>query len=150
MAKTELQEKWLMLRSLGLSYDKIYKKLGVSKQTQIRWNKKFSENVEALRNEELQATVEKLSLTKRARVVRFSSTIELIEDELSRRRVSELTTGALMRFYLQNLVALKNELEPIEIKAEVSTSMDRYLEILQQVVIRDDQNETENLPQEKL
>ena len=46
--KTPTQTKFILLRSDGLSFDKIAKELKVSKVTLIQWSKLFEDNIKEL------------------------------------------------------------------------------------------------------
>jgi len=137
MSKRDLHNKWMELRASGLSYDKISARLGVSKQTQIKWTRKYAQELERMKAEEHSAMIERLALTKKMRLAAMSALLDDIELELSKRDVAELPTPALIRLKLQTLSQVRSEVDPLEVHATVDSSMTRWFEIVSKCVKSD-------------
>ena len=87
MAKTELQNVWIALRTSGLSYRKIAERIGVSQQTQVKWAKKLKDKIQLVKEKELEFLSEQLRLVKKHRIVRLSGLLEKLEGELEKRDI---------------------------------------------------------------
>lgn len=126
-----------------MSYEKIAVRIGVSKQTQVRWARLYADELDRMKSEEQSAMVERLALTKKARLTVISELLDSLSLELEKRSFSELTTSALIRHLLQGLSQARSELDPIEIRASVESPLTRWMDIIKVCAIPEvDQNVT--------
>ena len=81
--KVEKQAKFIELRAKGNSYDSIVKKLGVSKNTILRWSKEFEPEIEDA------IIFEKDTLLERDKLTELHL-LEMYDEELKRIRADLL------------------------------------------------------------
>jgi len=134
MAKTELHNVWIALRASGLSYRKIARRIGVSRQTQAKWAIKFKDQIQAVKENEFESIKEQLRLVKKHRVVRLSGLLEKLENELEERDISDMPAPSLARIYISLLKAIRDEVEvDLSSKNTIDESLLPYLKIISQV-----------------
>jgi predicted transcriptional regulator len=110
----EVKEKFIELRAVGYSYDKISKELGVSKQALIDWARDFQDEIINRKSLELEALYDKFYLLKEHRIKTFGELLSKIKDEIHKRDFSEIPTDKLMDLLLKYDIQVKEELtEPI-------------------------------------
>lgn len=114
MQSLEVKEKFIELRAVGYSYDKISKELGVSKQALIDWARDFQDEIINRKSLELEALYDKFYLLKEHRIKTFGELLSKIKDEIHKRDFSEIPTDKLMDLLLKYDIQVKEELtEPI-------------------------------------
>jgi transposase len=96
MKPDETKEQFIELRAKGLSFDNIAKELGVSKQTLINWSKELSLEVSNIKAIQLEALQEKYYILKEKRIELFGEKLKAINDELSKRDLSDIPTERLL------------------------------------------------------
>ncbi|MHC4278182.1 MAG: transposase, partial [Planctomycetota bacterium] len=96
MKPDETKEQFIELRAKGLSFDKIAKELGVSKQALINWSKELSLEVSNIKAIQLEALQEKYYVLKEKRIELFGEKLKAINDELSKRDLSDIPTERLL------------------------------------------------------
>jgi predicted transcriptional regulator len=110
----EVKEKFIELRAVGYSYDKISKELGVSKQALIDWARDLQDEIINRKSLELEALYDKFYLLKEHRIKTFGELLSKIKDEIHKRDFSEIPTDKLMDLLLKYDIQVKEELtEPI-------------------------------------
>lgn len=92
MENSKKEEEFKLLRSEGLSFDKISAQLGVSKPTLIKWSRKYSVEISNLNCLALDELREEYYRTRKDRIHRIASSISKIEEELERRDFSDVPT----------------------------------------------------------
>lgn len=107
--KEELKQEFIELRAKGVSYDKITKKLKVSKGTLTEWNKELSVEITRLKAVELDTLYETYYLTKEARIRRIGGILRSLETEAEKRDLSEVRTDKLLELILKYRETLKDE-----------------------------------------
>lgn len=75
MRKIELLDQFIELRALGYPYDDIVKKLGVSKVTLLRWNKKHYDSIDAAKKEMVLAAAKKISFRNSNMLSKFAELV---------------------------------------------------------------------------
>lgn len=123
METNEKKEKFIQLRGKGYSFDKIAKKLQMSKQTLINWNKELEEEISNFKAMELELLYEKYYLTREQRLQTFGQMLSRLKDEIDIRNLSEIPTDKLLDLFLKYNEKVKEEL--IEPKFLDSTEMER-------------------------
>jgi len=121
METNEKKEKFIQLRAKGYSFDKIAKKLQMSKQTLIDWNKELEEEISNFKAMELELLYEKYYLTREQRLQTFGQMLSRIKDEIDIRNISEIPTDKLLELFLKYNDKVKEEL--IEPKFQDSNEM---------------------------
>jgi len=123
METNEKKEKFIQLRAKGYSFDKIAKKLQMSKQTLIDWNKELEEEISNFKAMELELLYEKYYLTREQRLQTFGQMLSRLKDEIDIRDLSEIPTEKLLDLFLKYNEKVKEEL--IEPKFQDSNEMEQ-------------------------
>ena len=110
METNEKKEKFIQLRAKGYSFDKIAKKLQMSKQTLIDWNKELEEEISNFKAMELELLYEKYYLTREQRLQTFGQMLSRLKDEIDIRDLSEIPTEKLLDLFLKYNEKVKEEL----------------------------------------
>ena len=97
------------LRAQGKSLATIADTVGVRRQTVANWLKQYQEEVENLRQIELDALREACWMTTQARIERLSARLEHITAELDKRDFSEVPTAKLAELELKTRAELARE-----------------------------------------
>jgi len=101
MAKKEQYlEEFIELRIKGWSYDKIAKKLSVSKPTLIRWNtdQEVKRTIDIGKITRLESLVKKYDLHLEATIEKNAIILIKIREELNKRDFSSISTEKLLKF----------------------------------------------------
>ena len=113
METTELKERFIELRAMGWSFDKIAKELGKAKQTLIDWSKELQNEIANLKAIELEALYEKYYLHKETRLQTFGELLTKIKKEIEGRDLSDVPTDKLLELLLKyNSLAKEETVEP--------------------------------------
>jgi transposase len=96
MESTKTKQKFIQLRAENLSFEKIAKKLGVSKQTLINWSREFKEEIDNLKTVEIEALLEQYNLHKEGRLKAQALIYTKLKEEVENRDFSTLTTDKLI------------------------------------------------------
>lgn len=91
------EQQFITMRADGISYDTISKELGVAKATLIKWNKKYSNEINNLNFVALQALIDEISKSKRERVEILVNRINGINEALSNIDYSALSVKELIQ-----------------------------------------------------
>ena len=134
MAKTELHDVWIALRACGLSYRKIARRIGVSRQTQVKWAKKFGDQLQSIKKNELEFIKEQLRLARKNRLERLSGLLDKLEDDLEEQDIAQMPMASKMRIYISLLKTIRDEAE-VDLSNEnaIDGSLLPYLEIVSKV-----------------
>jgi len=86
MAKNlDIKERFIKLRANGESYDKIAKKLSISRNTAIEWGKKFSKEIANMKSIRLEGLIEQYALSVEEKVKLWGSISNRIYETLEER-----------------------------------------------------------------
>jgi transposase len=107
--RQELKTQFIELRAKGLSYQKISRRLKVSKSTLANWSAELEGEIASLRAMELEALYERHYLTKEARIKLLGDQVRAIQEELKTRSLDQVSTEKLLEMELKMLQALKEE-----------------------------------------
>jgi transposase-like protein len=139
MKDHETKKRFIELRAQGKTYKAIAKTLGVSEQTLVNWNRKFSDQIAGLKAIEFGALYEEFFLLKAHRIEVLGEQLGRIREELNRRDLSDVGTGELLRLLVRLYTALRSEVEPqrlelsggVEVGAAAATK--RWEEIISEI-----------------
>jgi len=109
MTDLSKQEKFIELRSKGMSFAKISEELGVSKPTLIKWSKELEVDIRNMQAIEQEALREKYLITKEKRLEVLGDSLEKVKQELAKRDFSEIPTEKLFYLNLKLLQEVKLE-----------------------------------------
>lgn len=101
MKNQKLHDKFIELRSQGNSYHTIAEKLGVSKQTLIRWSKLYEVQISNLRVLELDALQRKYFLTKESKIEAMGKVLKSVITEIEKRDFSDVSSEKLIEIFLK-------------------------------------------------
>jgi len=114
MTDLNTKNKFIELRSKGHSFNYIAKEINKSKQTLINWSKDFEEEIANLKGIELETLFEACFVLKEQRIKLLASNLKLVEEELDKRDLKDVSTEKLIDIAMKNISMLKNEyIEPI-------------------------------------
>lgn len=100
MAKKEQHiEAFIKMRIEGKTFDEISKELNVSKQSLINWGKdeKVDETIRIARLAKYQTIIKTYELDRINKIQRFAGLSKRINEELSKRDLSEIPTDKLLK-----------------------------------------------------
>lgn len=110
MKSLKEKDNFIELRAQGLSYSKISKKLGISKQTALNWAHELRVDILNHRALELDCLREKYLLSAQAKYMILGEQIEKVRKELSGRKFSDIPTDKLFHILTKLLeLAGKNQ-----------------------------------------
>ena len=101
MKEAKVKEKFIELRSQGLSFSKISEKLDVSKNTLIDWSQNLEMEIRNAKELRIDALQEMFFLTKIAKIESFGKQLQKISDVLEERDFSELETEKLIGLFMK-------------------------------------------------
>lgn len=139
MRDYETKERFIELRAQGKTYKALAKTLGVCEQTLVNWNREFSDEIARLKAVEFGALYEKFFMLKAHRIQVFGEQLARIREEVSRRDLSSISTGELLRLLVRFYTALRSEVEPqrVELSGGVelgaAAAMKRWEEIMAEI-----------------
>jgi orotate phosphoribosyltransferase-like protein len=107
--KMELKSQFIDLRAKGLSFQKISRRLKVSKSTLANWSVELEGEIASLRAMELEALYEKYYLTKEARIKLLGEQLKDIQTELKARKLEYVSTDKLLDLELKVYQILQEE-----------------------------------------
>jgi transposase len=109
LGKEEQKSRFIHLRAKGYSYVKIAKELKVSTSTLTNWNQELQEEIAQAKAMELEALQEEYFILKEGRIRLLGEQLKAIQDEISGRDLSKVSTERLMDFQLRYFGELKTE-----------------------------------------
>jgi DNA-binding XRE family transcriptional regulator len=96
MKDIQSREKFIELRALGLSFEKIAQEIGVSKPTLIKWNRECSKEVANLMYFNSEKLIEQYKLLKIHKIETLANTLNRILDEVQKRNFENVSTKDLI------------------------------------------------------
>lgn len=121
-----IKEKFITLRAQGMSFDRLARELGKSKQTLVNWSKELEEEIANLKSMELEALNEQFFLSKQHKIRAFGEVLAKLKTEIDARDLSQVPTDKLMDLFLRYYAVL--EAERIEPKFRSSSEIDEAKE----------------------
>jgi len=113
------QQKFILLRADGISFDKIAKEVGATKATLIQWSKLFEENIQELQFHALAEIKEAYSWSKRAKYETLLKQLNKIDDAILEADLSQTNIKDLFTIK-QNLIF---QLETIEKRTSIKSNV---------------------------
>jgi transcriptional regulator with XRE-family HTH domain len=123
MKDTQTKNRFIELRSQGISYEKIATELKVSKQTLINWSKELQLEILNLRAIQLEALQEKYFLTKEKKIEFIGNIMNTLKAEADKRDLTKLSDRELFELILKFSEKLDKEAIPINFRKEVTTNL---------------------------
>lgn len=121
--KKEQKNEFLELRAKGMSYDKIARELGVSKQTLINWSKELETELINLRVIEMEALREKYLITSQTQIELLGTQLKKVREELEKRDLSEIPTLKLFDLFMKYYKLLDEESKGVSFR---TVKVNRY------------------------
>jgi transcriptional regulator with XRE-family HTH domain len=109
LGKEQQKAKFIHLRAKGLSYAKIAKELKVSKSTLTNWNQELHTEIAQAKAMELEALQEEYFILKEGRIRLLGGQLKTIQEAISGRDLSKVSTERLMDLQLRYFGELKTE-----------------------------------------
>ena len=109
LGKEEQKSKFIHLRAKGLSYARIAKELKVSTSTLCNWNQELLEEIAQTKAMELEALQEEYFMLKEGRIKLLGGQLKTIQEEISGRDLSKVSTERLMELQLKYFDELRTE-----------------------------------------
>ena len=128
MKSEKVKEKFIKLRSQGLSFDKIAAELKVSKNTLIDWSQKLELEIRNAKELQVDALQEMFFLTKIAKIEAFGKQLKKISDALSDRDFADMDTEKLIGLFLKMHSAIGAEVGELKLgkKGSLLSDIDLY------------------------
>jgi transcriptional regulator len=95
MKDIETQHRFLELRAQGKSLRTVADELAVGRQTLVRWEREYKEQIENLKAMELDALLERHRLTVQAQIERYGVELKRVTEELQKRDLADVPTPKL-------------------------------------------------------
>jgi DNA-binding XRE family transcriptional regulator len=112
------RQQFVELRAEGMSYDKIAKKLKVSKTTLIAWSREHEVDIANLQTIALEALQERYKVGQQHRLELWSEQLEMVRKELKTRGLGDIPTPKLIELLDTLSEKLKNEATQVRFKSE--------------------------------
>lgn len=109
LGKEELKSRFIHLRAKGLSYSKIAQELKVSTSTLSNWNQELLYEIAQAKAMELEALQEEYFMLKEGRIRLLGGQLKTIQEEISSRDLSKVSTEKLIELQLRYFGELKTE-----------------------------------------
>ncbi len=111
--KAEIKQDFINLRAKGHTVRFIANELKLSPQTVLNWEGEFNEEISSLKAIELESLYEQYHLTKKHRLKEISGQLQTIQEELSSRKLTDISTDRLLDLNLRYLERAEKEyIEP--------------------------------------
>lgn len=122
MKEMQCKEKFIELRSQGLSFEKISKEINVSKPTLIKWNQEYSQEISNLIFFHSEKLIEEFKLLRIHKIESLSRTLNRVLEEIFKRNFENVSTKDLISiaFSLEN--KLKESVSRIECYTGITES----------------------------
>lgn len=96
MHDSNVHQKFIELRSQGQSFGRIAQEMNVSKPTLIKWSRKFRFEIHNLRAIQREYLCDILIGTSEQRARNLGDQLKVVQQELAKRDLSELSTARLL------------------------------------------------------
>jgi hypothetical protein len=114
MKEDSIKEKFILLRGEGLSFDKIAKRIKVSKPTLIAWQKEFGDKIKEIEEMRFEEVVRKYDMIKEKRIERISKELDLVWKAYEKIDYSMLSKRELLMMFMRLNKIFKDEVDPVE------------------------------------
>ena len=110
MHTEETKNRFIELRALGLSYDKIAAETGVNKRTLMEWNREFADEIHDLRAAGRERLKEKLIGSREQWCARIVAHFDRLDREFGTRKLQYSPTESVFRMMLSARNEIMKEL----------------------------------------
>jgi orotate phosphoribosyltransferase-like protein len=124
MKDQDTVQKFIELRSKGMSFARLAEELGVAKSTLILWSQKYQHLIHNLRTIEWEEFVDRTVASKQERLQSLTEQLRRIETELAQRDLTSVSTQALQSMAEQLRRRIERECGPMLFSAGVELSRD--------------------------
>jgi len=107
--KVKKQQEFIELRAKGNSFDRIAKRISVSKGTLIDWSKQLSVDLRNRISLETDTTIEKYQLARKNQLELYGVQLAKIREELGKRDLKEVSTPKLIEMQMKLIDAINND-----------------------------------------
>ena len=119
MKSTEVQQRFITLRSQGWSFARIAEELQMSKTTLIEWSRRFQFEINNLKAIETEALQQRYLVSREEQLRALSEQLRKVETELGQRDLATVSTPRLFSL----AVALRSELQRASGSMQFSSSI---------------------------
>lgn len=119
--KADKQLKFIELRAKGNSFDRISKKLGVSKNTLIEWSRQNQKEISTLSNIERDALFEAYKMNQKHQIESLGIQLDKIKAELEKRDLSDISTEKLINIEIKLFENIEKLRTPVILHSEEET-----------------------------
>lgn len=123
---------FIRLAASGRSLRSIEGVIGVSHGTAVAWKRKYAGRICDMCSGDMEIVLEAWAEAKNQRIAKLAEQIARVEDEVLKRDLSEIATGALMRLGIRYREQLRLEVNPVEVSVAMDSTTTNYLAILKQ------------------
>lgn len=116
--KADKQLKFIELRAKGNSFDRISKKLGVSKNTLIEWSRQNQKEISTLSNIERDALFEAYKMNQKHQIKSLGIQLDKIKAELEKRDLSDVSTEKLINLEIRLFENIEKLRTPVILHSE--------------------------------
>ena len=132
MKDTQTKRAFIKARAEGKSYSTITKELGIAKATCASWEKSLKEDIDALKQAQLEELYTTYNMAREARIKALGDTLQRIDTALATKALEDLPADKLLYLRLKYGQALKEEYrEPAEL--DMDNTLDSLLEQYNQI-----------------
>lgn len=118
VATQKTREQFIELRAEGVSFEKIAKKLKVSKTTLIAWAREYETDIDNLRSIANEALQERYKVGQQHRLELWSEQLEMVRKELKARGLGDIPTQKLIELLDTLSEKLKSETYQVRFKSK--------------------------------
>lgn len=132
MKTAEKKEQYILLRAEGLSYSKIAAQLNISKSTCSKWEKDFTEQIQAAKEERLADLFTLYRIGREAHIEKLGKLLQRIDSAIAEKDLTEIPAEKLLKLKLEYEERLQAQhIEPTEGKESFTEySQEEMLEAL--------------------
>lgn len=107
------KDQFIKLRSQGMSFKAISKKLTISESESIEMSRKHKEEIANRKAIELEGVKAKYSLTEKGRIEIVGTLVSKLKEEIEKRDLSQIPTDKLISLYIK-LIPFSEEQEKVQ------------------------------------
>ena len=105
----KVKEKFIELRASGMTLAQAAKELDIAYNTAVNWERQDKEQIDAIRAIKLEELMDKFRMTKERRIELFGQQLLAVQEELSKRGLSDVPTQKLMDMMMRLSKLLETE-----------------------------------------
>jgi hypothetical protein len=124
MADNETIQKFIELRSKGISFARIAEQLGVAKGTLINWSRRHQHLIQNLRSIEWEDFIDRTLASKQERLQALTEQLRRLEAQLAQRDLAQIPTPRLQSMAEQLRRRIERECGSVHFSTAVELSRD--------------------------